>query len=84
MSGVCVHPGQTLLWTAWILAAVTEGETPSGRGGPSRHGVGRFPYLGGFCTSAKQTYFSEVSWLIESHIVTLGHLTDVLEVLKAP
>ncbi|XP_077607496.1 carboxylesterase 5A isoform X1 [Crocuta crocuta] len=25
MSGVWVHPGQTLLWTAWVLAAVTEG-----------------------------------------------------------
>lgn len=52
MSGEWGHLGQTLIWAVWVLAAATEGETPSGRGGPSEDGVGGFPYLEGFSISA--------------------------------
>ena len=48
MSGEWVHPGQTLFWAVWVLAAATEGETPSGRGGLLRRWDRGFPYLGGF------------------------------------
>lgn len=48
MSGMWVHPGQTLIWVLWVLAAVIKGKTPSGRGGPSEDRVGGFPYLGCF------------------------------------
>lgn len=48
MSGVWVHPGQTLIWAVWVLAAATKGETPSGRGGPSEDGIGDFPALEDF------------------------------------
>ena len=48
MSGEWVHPGQTLIWAVWVLAAATKGETPSGRGGPSEDGIGDFPALEDF------------------------------------
>lgn len=50
MSGEWVYPGKTLIWIVGVLAAATEGETPSGRGGLSEGGVGALSYLGGFST----------------------------------
>lgn len=54
MSGEWVHPGQTLIWAVWVLAAATEGEAPSGRGGLSEDRVGGFPCLGGFSTGGNE------------------------------
>ena len=48
MSGEWVHPGQTLIWAVWVLAAAIKGETPSGRGGLSEDGIGDFPALEDF------------------------------------
>lgn len=48
MSTEWVHPGQTLIWAVWVLAATTEGEKPSGRGGLSEGGTGNFPTLEDF------------------------------------
>lgn len=40
-----MHPGQTLIWAVWVLAAATEGETPSRREGLSEGEIGGgFPY----------------------------------------
>lgn len=53
MNGEWVHPGQTLIWAVWVLAAATKGETPSGRGGLSENGIGDFPALEDFSTGGK-------------------------------
>lgn len=60
MSAEWVHPGQTLIWAVWILAAAAEGKTPNGRGGLSEDGVEDFPMLEDFPWWTG-TYCSEVS-----------------------
>lgn len=55
MRGEWVHPGQTLIWAVWVLAAATKGETPSGREELSEGEVGGgFPCLGGLSTGGNE------------------------------
>lgn len=84
MSGEWVHPGQTLIWAVWVLAAATEGETPSGRGGFSEDRVGGFPCLGGFSTGGMKLSLRGLRGPAEGSIVTWGHLINVPALLEAP
>lgn len=78
MSGEWVYPNQALIWALWVLAAATEGEIPSGRGGLSEGRVRGFPYLGGLTLMKMQLLLSVLWGPMEGCAVTSGHLINVL------
>lgn len=83
MSGEWVYPNQALIWALWVLAAATEGETPSGRGGLSEGRVRGFPYLGELTLMKMKLLLRGLWGPTEGCAVTSRHLIYVLLLLKA-
>lgn len=81
MSGEWVYPNQALIWALWVLAAATEGETPSGRGGLSEGRVRGCPYLGGLTLAKVKSPLRGLWGPMEGCAVTSGHLINNVLVL---
>ncbi|XP_059523977.1 carboxylesterase 5A isoform X1 [Myotis daubentonii] len=73
MRGEWVHPGQTLIWAVWVLAAATEGETPSGRAGLSEGPAGDGP-----------TRSTRLGWVRGKQATVLGSTMPVNVFLGVP
>ncbi|XP_006764405.2 PREDICTED: carboxylesterase 5A isoform X1 [Myotis davidii] len=68
-----VHPGQTLIWAIGVLAAATEGETPSGREGLSEGPAGDGP-----------TRSTRLGWVRGKQATVLGSTMPVNVFLGVP